>query len=74
MLHSIEDLIKKINAMHDTAVMLHRARNQYSDMAGEQYDRTHCQHLLDQIQAMALEIAADREGTEIKTDMEYDKK
>ncbi len=71
MLHTVEDLIEKISAMHDTAILLHRERNRYSDISGQEYDKHHCQHLLDKIQSMALEIAKDREGTEILTRMEY---
>ena len=74
MQHTIEDLIEKINAMHDKAVELHRVRNQYSDLSGMTYDKTYCQHLVDQIQSMALEIAYDREGNEIKTEMDEWKK
>jgi hypothetical protein len=71
MQHSIEDLIKKINVMHDRAILLHRERNKYSDLSESSYDKKACQHILDQIQQMALEIAMDREGDEILTDMEY---
>jgi hypothetical protein len=73
MQHSIEDLIKKINVMHDRAILLHRERNKYSDLSESSYDKKACQHILDQIQQMALEIAMDREGEEILTDMEYKK-
>jgi hypothetical protein len=74
MRHTIEDLILKINAMKDTAVLLHRERNRYSEISGEEYDKIHCNHLLEQIQQMALEIAMDREGNEIKTEMDEWKK
>ena len=73
MLHTVEDLIEKISAMHDMAVLLHRERNKYSEISGREYNKPHCQHLLDKIQSMALEIAKDREGTEILTRMEYKK-
>lgn len=73
MQHSIEDLIEKINAMHDLAVKLHRERNRYSDISDQYYDKAHCQHLLDNIQALAGDIANDREGDEILTNMEYKK-
>lgn len=71
MQHTIEDLIEKIDAMHDVALKLHRERNRYSKLSGMEYDKNHCQHLLDQIQQMALEIAYDKEGDEILTRMEY---
>jgi hypothetical protein len=74
MQHSIEDLIEKINAMHDKAVLLHRERNKYSELSSTSYNQAYCQHILDQIQSMALEIAMDREGTEIKTEMDEWKK
>lgn len=71
MQHTIEQLIQKINAMHDKAIELHRLRNQYSDISGKTYDKITCNHILDGIQAMALEIAYDKEGDEIKTEMDY---
>ena len=71
MQHTIEQLIDKINVMHDKAIELHRLRNQYSELSDKKYDKTMCQFILDQIQQMALEIAYDREGNEIKTEMEY---
>lgn len=73
MQHTIEQLIQKINAMHDKAIELHRIRNQYSELSGKSYDKITCNHILDGIQAMALEIAYDKEGDEIKTEMEYKK-
>jgi hypothetical protein len=71
MLHTVEDLIEKISVMHDMAILLHRERNKYSDISGQEYDKANCQHLLDKIQSMALEIAKDKQGTEILTRMEY---
>jgi predicted house-cleaning noncanonical NTP pyrophosphatase (MazG superfamily) len=71
MLHTVEDLITKINVMHDIAIKLHRERNKYSKLSGVSYNKEYCNHLLDQIQQLALEIARDREGSEIKTAMEY---
>ena len=74
MLHTIEELIDRINVMKDKAIELHRVRNQYSELSGKEYNRKHAQELLDDIQTMALLIARDREGTEIKTDMDEWKK
>jgi hypothetical protein len=71
MLHTIEELIQRINLMHDKAVELHRLRNQYAEISGKQYDKVKCQAILDDIQSIARLIAEDREGDEIKTDMEY---
>ena len=59
--------------MHDKAIELHRLRNQYSDISGKTYDKITCNHILDGIPAMALEIAYDKEGDEIKTEMDYKK-
>ena len=71
MQHSIEDLIRRINAMHDKAVLLHRVRNEFAEISYKEYDKVACQALIDDIQAMALSIANDKEGTDIITDMEY---
>lgn len=73
MLHSVEELIERLNVMKDKAIELHRLRNQYSELSGKKYDKVACQALLDDIQSMAKLIAEDRQGTEIKTDMEYKK-
>jgi hypothetical protein len=71
MQHSIEDLIQRINAMHDKAVLLHRVRNEFAEISYKQYDKAACQALIDDIQAMALSIANDKEGDDIITEMEY---
>ena len=74
MLHTIEELIERLNVMHDKAIELHRVRNQYSELSGKEYDKARAQELLDDIQSMAYLIANDREGTEIKTSMDEWKK
>jgi len=74
MLHTIESLIERINVMKDKAIQLHRIRNQYSELSGKEYDKKQAQLLLDDIQAMALLIAKDRQGNEILTDMDEWKK
>jgi len=71
MQHSIEELIRRINAMHDLAVQAHRVRNEVSDISGEEYNKQQCKHLIDQVQQLALSIANDKQGTEIKTEMDY---
>lgn len=71
MLHTIEDLTRRINVMHDKAIELHRLRNQYSALAEQSYDRIACEALIEDIQALALSIASDREGDEILTEMEF---
>lgn len=73
MLHTVEDLIERINVMKDKAIQLHRLRNQYSEISGKDYDRATCQALLDDIQTMALGIAEDKQGEEILTRMDYKK-
>jgi len=73
MLHTIEELIERLNVMKDKAVELHRIRNQYSELSGKEYDKARAKELLDDIQSMAMLIANDREGDEIKTSMEYKK-
>lgn len=70
MQHSIEDLIKRLEAMKDKAIEIHRLRNQYSEISGMKYDQEKCQRILDDIQSMALGIAHDKSGTEIITEMD----
>lgn len=74
MLHTIEELIERLNVMKDKAIELHRVRNQYSELSGQEYDKVKAQALLDDIQSMAHLIANDREGNEIKTQMDEWKK
>ena len=74
MIHTIEELIERLNVMKDKAIELHRVRNQYSEISGKEYDRAYAQALLDDIQTMAKMIAEDREGNEIKTQMDEWKK
>jgi len=71
MIHSIEELINRINVMHDKAILLHRVRNEFSEISYKEYDKAACQNLIDDIQAMALGIAKDKEGDDIITEMEY---
>jgi len=74
MLHTIEELIERLNVMKDKAIELHRVRNQYSKLSGQEYDKIHAQALLDDIQSMARLIAEDTQGAEIKTQMDEWKK
>jgi hypothetical protein len=74
MLHTIEQLIERINLMKDKAIELHRLRNQFSEISGKEYDKIACKALLDDIQSIANLIANDREGDEIKTEMDEWKK
>ena len=70
MRHSIEDLIKRINVMQEKASLLHRVRNEFAEISYKEYDKVVCQILIDDIQAMALGIANDKEGDEIITEMD----
>jgi len=64
--HTIEQLIERINVMHDKAIQLHRKRNERAD-----FDRTGCQHILEDIQAMAFMIAKDKTpNKEIHSDID----
>jgi len=74
MLHSIEELIRRLEAMKDKAILLHRVRNEFSELSYKEFDKVACQNLIDDIQAMALTIANDREGTDIITEMDEWKK
>lgn len=74
MRHSLEELIRRINSMHDLAVQAHRVRNEFSELSSKDYDHAQCKHLIDQVQAMALGIAHDNETDDIPTEMEYKNK
>lgn len=71
MLHTVEDLIRRINVMKDKSTHLHRVRNEVSQISGKTYDKAKAKEILDDIQSIALSIAKDREGEEILTEMEY---
>lgn len=70
MQHSIEDLIKRIDAMKTKAIMVHRLRNEFSEQAEKTYDKATCNELIADIQALALGIANDKEGNDIITEMD----
>jgi len=57
--------------MKDKAILLHRVRNEFSEISYKDYDKVACQNIIDDIQAMALSIANDKEGIDIITEMEY---
>jgi hypothetical protein len=73
MQHTIEQLIQKIEAMKNEAIALHRERCRYSANTDITYDKKLCEYMLSNIQALAGDIYNDREGDEIKTEMEYKK-
>ena len=70
MQHSIESLIQRLKAMHDKAIIVHRIRNEFSEISGKEYDKVTCKQLIDDIQTMALTIALDKDGDEIITEMD----
>lgn len=55
MQHSVKELLEKINAMRDRALLL-------NSLVDQKMDKDHWQHHLDQIQTMADEISNDRSG------------
>lgn len=59
--------------MKDNAILLHRVRNEFAEISYKEYDKAACQVLIDDIQAMALLIANDKQGNEVITEMEYKK-
>jgi hypothetical protein len=65
MLHTIEQLIERINLMHDKAAELHRVRN-----AKPNYDKSACDNILDDIQAIAYLISRDKWDDKIKTEID----
>lgn len=73
MLHTVEDLIRRIEVMKDKAILVHRLRNEFAEISGKDYDHKTCKRLIDDIQTLALSIAVDKQGDEIKTEMEYKK-
>jgi hypothetical protein len=68
MQHTIEDLIRKVNVMVDKSIQIRTERLRYDTKGGEEYNEDLCKHLLSQVQQLALEIANDRDGDEIKTE------
>ena len=70
---TIEDVVKKLNLMHDLAIDLQRERCRYAELSSQEYDHDYCVRILDDIQAHAGDIYNDRQGSEIKTEMEYKK-
>ena len=56
MQHSVKELLEKINAMRDRALVL-------NSLVDQKIDKHHWQHHLEQIQTMAADIANDRNGS-----------
>ena len=51
--HSVEDYYKKIGALHDKAIELHRERFKTSGS----YDKARCTFIIDEIKYLALMIS-----------------
>ena len=39
MQHSIEDLLRRLEVMKDKAILLHRVRNEFSEISYKDYDK-----------------------------------
>lgn len=66
MLHTVEQLIERINLMHDKAAELHRVRNEKPN-----YDKTRCDNILADIRMLAYLISNDKwDDDQIKTDID----
>ncbi len=52
MSHSVEDFYQKCQVLHEKSLMLHRERYKVSGS----YNASSCQHIIDDIRALALEI------------------
>ena len=48
MLHTVEQLIARINVMHDKAIELHRVRNEFSEISGKTYDHVRAKALVEE--------------------------
>lgn len=57
MLHTINELVDKVSAMHTLSILLHREK--YGKADGS-YDRATVDHMVEQIQALAGDIYHDR--------------
>ena len=55
--HSVEEVYRKAAVLHEKALMLHRKRYNKVD---DQYDELECRVILEDLQALALELAYDR--------------
>lgn len=59
MLHTIQELMDKVSAMHSLTVQAHREK--YRSAPGQPYDVQRVTHLVEQIQALAGDIYNDRQ-------------
>jgi hypothetical protein len=69
MLHSVEQLLKRVQAMHDKALLLQQVRTEFVG-THKNYDKVVCKELIADIQALALTIANDKQGTAILTELD----
>lgn len=58
MQHTIDELLKKVQAMHDLAILAHREK--YKKAPGEEYNMHYVNDAVAQIQALAGDIYNDR--------------
>lgn len=64
--HSVEEVYDKIKVIHTKGLMLHRERYRTQG----RYDKEQCQYQLDDIKALALEVAHGL----VDLDIEFSKK
>jgi len=57
MLHTVQQLVDKVKAMHDLAILVHREKYRSADGT---YDRAYVDDRIAQIQALAGDIYNDR--------------
>ncbi len=55
--HSVEEVYRKCAVLHEKAILLHRRRYNLVD---DQYDELECRNILEDLQALALELAHDQ--------------
>ena len=55
--HSVEEVYRKCAVLHEKAIFLHRRRYNLVD---DQYDELECRNILEDLQALALELAHDQ--------------
>jgi len=63
MLHDIDEVMKKIMAMQDLALLAHKIK--YSSPDG--YDEKNYQHVIDNIQQLAGDIYNDRQEPSVQS-------
>lgn len=56
--HSVDDVYRLVSVMYEKALELHRVR--YSSEAGGAYDEQHVIYMIEDLQALARQLANDR--------------